>query len=344
MTLAPGFTLVTGPNGGGKTNLLEAIGYAVTLSSFRGATGDAMVRVGAATAIVRAEGYQGERRILVETELPRNGRPRVTVNRQPLRRVRDLLETGRVSVFSPDDLALIKGAPAGRRRYLDDGLVALHPRHETLRRNFERVVRQRNRLLTQAAGRLSGTVAATLDVWDAQMADTGEALAAARVTAVERIRPLVADAYRQLSGGEAPATLAYAPSWREAGLAAALAATRTDDLRRATSLVGPHRDDLELAIAGMPARTHASQGEQRSLALALRLGLHHAVAEEAGESPILLLDDVFSELDARRSRALLDHLPPGQVLLTTAGGPPAGTSPQHVVEIDHGRLVEGLVA
>jgi DNA replication and repair protein RecF len=345
LTLAPGLTVIRGRNGAGKTNLLEAVGYLGTLASFRGVAAEAMVRQGCEQAVVRAEGRRAARALLLEVEIRPSGRGRIAVNRQPVRRAADLLEALRVSVFSPDDLALVKGPPAGRRRWLDDGLVALQPRNDALRRDFERVVRQRTTLLGQAGGRLTPDVAVTLDVWDAKLIESGEALAAARVEFLQRAQPLVAKAYAELAAATVPAAnpatagLAYEAPWRADGLAVALAAARADELRRGVSLVGPHRDDVALTVGSLPARTHASQGEQRSLALALRLAAHQVVADEVGEAPLLLLDDVFSELDAERSRSLLDHLPPGQALLTTTGRVPAGATPERVIEVADGAVV-----
>ena len=336
---AEGLTVIVGANGEGKTNLLEAIGYLATLSSFRGAPGDALVRQGAPSAVIRAEVIDADdRAALVEAELRRAGRDRVMVNRQTLRRARDLLGTVRVSVFSPDDLALVKGGPAERRRYLDDALVACAPKHDRTLGDLERILRQRNALLKQAAGRVTPEVEATLDVFDAKLAETGERLGAARAALVERLEPIVAKAYDVVASAAAAVTVGLDAPWQTPGLAAALAASRTEDLRRAVTTVGPHRDDAVLTINGMPARTHASQGEQRSLALALRLGAHELVTERAGSAPILLLDDVFSELDPDRSVALLRAIPAGQALLTTAGVLPQGLEPEQVVAVRDGRI------
>ena len=336
---APGLTAVVGANGEGKTNLVEAIGYLATLSSFRGAPGEALVRVGAATAVVRAEVTTGGRTALIEAELQPAGRDRVLVNRAPLRRARDLLGSLRVSVFSPDDVDLVKGGPAGRRRLLDDTLVACAPRFDAVRSDLDRVLRQRNTLLKQAGGRASPEVGATLDVWDAKLAELGEDLARARERLVERLAPVVVEAYDRVARASSSVSLAYAAAWRPTGLAAALAAARHDDLRRGVTTVGPHRDDLLLGLGVLPARTHASSGEQRSLALALRLASHAVVTEVAGTTPVLLLDDVFSELDPARSAALLSALPAGQALLTTAGSLPAGARPELVVRVGGGRLL-----
>jgi DNA replication and repair protein RecF len=363
---AEGLTVVVGANGEGKTNLLEAIGYLATLSSFRGAPGDALVRQGCSTAIVRADVVDADgREALLEAELRVTGRDRVLVNKQPLKRARDLLGTLRVSVFSPDDLVLVKGGPAERRTYLDQTLVACAPKHDQTLSDLDRVLRQRNALLKSCAGRLDADAAFTLDVFDAKLAQVGDRLGTARASLVERLEPIVAKAYDVVSGaaeppgGAAPRTcppasdaaerarersnrcvsMTYDALWRGEGLAARLASARTEDVRRGVTTVGPHRDDVVLTIEGMPARTHASQGEQRSLSLALRLASHELVTEFARSAPILLLDDVFSELDPDRSVALLRALPPGQALLTTAGVLPQGLEPDQVVSVRDGKVI-----
>jgi DNA replication and repair protein RecF len=297
------------------------------------------VRVGATSAVLRAEVLHDDgRELLIEAEINRTGRNRILVNKQRLQRARDLLGVLRVTVFSPDDLDLVKDGPALRRRFLDDVLVALHPKHDALRVDLDRILRQRNTLLKQAGGRLTDDVGFTLDVWDAKLASTGDALGAARAQLVDDLRPLVAQAYSDLAARPCATDLRYDPPWRATGLAAALAASRADDVRRQLSLVGPHRDDLELSIADMPARTHASQGEQRTLALALRLAGHRLVAERIGSSPVLVLDDVLSELDPTRSTALLHHLPAGQVVITTAGALPEAAHPDRVLHVSGGTV------
>ncbi|HLI01541.1 MAG TPA: DNA replication/repair protein RecF [Acidimicrobiales bacterium] len=342
---ASGLTVITGANGQGKTNLLEAIGYLATLRSFRGAPGEALIRVGAPNAVVRASGSREGRGLLIEAELKPTGRDRVQVNRQTLRRTRDLLGALQVTVFAPDDLELVKGGPAGRRRYLDDLLVALHPRHDATQTEVERVLKQRNALLKSAAGRgrPGPDVLSTLDVWDAKLTAAGEALVTARRGLAEALSPLAGAAYATLAtGSTGPGRVTvgvrYQPSW-SGSLASALAAARDEDLRRGLSTVGPHRDELLLGIGGLPARTHASQGEQRTLALALRLGGHRLVTGRIGSPPILLLDDVFSELDPDRSAALLDSLPEGQALLTTAGALPAGVEAEVTVRVEDGKVL-----
>jgi DNA replication and repair protein RecF len=332
-----GLTAIVGANGEGKTNLLEAVGYLATLSSFRGAPGAALVREGCDSAIVRAEVERESREVLLEAQLAVTGRDRVLVNRQPLRRTRDLLGALRVSVFSPDDLVLVKGAPSGRREFLDDTVVALHAKHDALRSDVDRILRQRGALLKQAGGRLTAEIESTLDVWDAKLATAGQALVEARQETLAVIEPEVVKAYGQLAGTGAVVSLRYLQSWA-GDLLAALAASRADDLRRAATLVGPHRDDVVLAIDGLPARTHASQGEQRSLALALRLAAHRAVADLTGTPPVLLLDDVFSELDPARSEALIAHIPDGQALVSTTGLLPSAARPDRVFVVRAGTV------
>jgi DNA replication and repair protein RecF len=337
--LRAGTTAVVGLNGQGKTNFAEALAYLSTLASFRGAPDEALVRVGASTAIVRATiRHDDDREVLVEAEINRLGRNRVLVNRQKLGRTRELLGVVRVSVFSPDDLALVKDGPGERRRFLDDTLVALALKYDALRLELDRVVKQRNTLLKQAGGRLDEAAELTLDVWDAKFAEVGDQFGHARSVLVSRLDPMVLEAYEQLAGRATPVELRYEPAWRQRGLAAALADSRTDDVRRGVSTVGPHRDDVELAINGMAARTHASQGEQRTLALALRLAAHRMVADRVGTVPLLVLDDVLSELDAERAAALLHHLPPGQVVLTTASPLPEAAAPDATVCIVAGTV------
>lgn len=320
------------------------MGYLATLRSFRGAPSEALVRAGAEVAVVRAEGAREGRRVLIEAELRRNGRDRVQVNRQALRRNRDLLGALQVTVFAPDDLQLVKGGPQERRTMLDDLLVALHPRHDGARSEVERVLRQRGALLRNAGGnpRPGADIVATLDVWDAKLAEAGGALVRAREGLIAALDPLANEAYGELAGDQpgssgARVGLRYQRSW-EGDLLDALGRARPDDLRRGVTTVGPHRDDLVVELDGLAARTHASQGEQRSLAFALRVGGHRLVTDRIGSPPILLLDDVFSELDPRRAAALLRVLPAGQTLLTTAGEIPAGTEPAAMVRVGAGTL------
>ncbi len=336
--LEGGVTAVLGRNGQGKTNFAEALAYLATLSSFRGAPPEAMIRVAADTAVIRATVSDDDRSVLIEAELSRVGRNRVQVNRQKLGRARDLLGVVRVSVFAPDDLVIVKGAPSERRKFLDDTLVALATKYDAARLELDRIVRQRNVLLKQAGGRLTDELATSLDVWDGRLAAVGDQFGHARATLVARCQPMVTEAYADLAGVSSPVGLEYEPEWRRTGLSAALATARTDDIRRGVSTVGPHRDDLVILLGGMPARTHASQGEQRTLALALRLAAHRLVAERTGSTPVLVLDDVLSELDPDRATALLANLPTGQVVITSASPLPAAANPDRLLEIAAGTV------
>ena len=340
LSLPPGLTCIVGNNGIGKTNVLEALAWVATLESFRGADVGSMVRVGAPRGIVRAEGVGVRRPVLVETELRLQGRGRTQLNRQRLARTADLYEQLRVSVFAPDDLEMVKGSPSERRRFLDTSMVAVEPRLDGLRRDYAKVLKQRNALLRQTKGRLTDELAITLEVWNDRLSALGEQLGAARLQLVHDALPFVADAYATLAGESKLVELRYVAPWMESGLHDALDAARNDELRRGTSLVGPHRDDLAIDLGELPSRTHASQGEQRSLALALRLGVHLLVTDRVGAAPLLLLDDVFSELDASRSTALFAALPPGQSLLTSAIDLPSGATPDRLLRAEPGKLIE----
>ncbi len=333
LTLGEGVTVIQGPNGAGKTNLAEAICFSATLSSFRGSPTDALIRVGADAAVVRAETVREGREHLIEIEVPRHGRTRAQLDRNRVARRSDLAEGLVASVFAPDDLELVKGGPNERRDLLDETLTDLSVRHAAVVIEVDRILRQRNALLRGVGGRLDDGSAATLDVWDLRLAESGSRLSWLRSRLVQEVLPVVTDAYGQLTGGVGVVELQMSSSW-SGELTDALLSARTDDVRRGTSTVGPHRDDLMVTLNGMPARTHASQGEQRSVALALRLGAHALLSDRLGASPVLVLDDVFSELDAGRSAALLGALPPGQVLITSAAGVPAGSRPDQVLSID----------
>ncbi len=339
VTFPAGLTAVLGPNGHGKSNLLESVGYLATLRSFRGVPTDALVRTGAERAVVRGQVITDGREHLVEAEISRTGRNRVLLDKQRLPRQRDLLDAVRVTVFAPDDLDLVKGGPGLRRGYLDELLVALHPRHDGVRSDWERSLKQRNALLKQMHGRPDDSALLTLEVWDQKLAAAGDELARLRDDLVARLAPTVAAAYSDVADQELDVSLRYVAPWREVGLATALASARSDEIRRGLTLVGPHRDELELQLRGLAARTHASQGEQRSLALALRLASHRELLEAHGSPPVLLLDDVFSELDPNRSAALLRSLPEGQTLLSSASGLPAGMDAELILDVADGQLM-----
>jgi DNA replication and repair protein RecF len=313
-----GTTVITGPNGAGKTSLLEAVAYLATLQSFRGSSKEAMVRRGAERAILRAETVVEGRTMTIEAELSAAGRTRTMINRQTVRRRLDLHQALRTTVFSPEDIGVVRLGPAERRRFLDETLAVVDPRAARAADEVDRILRQRTALLRGAGRRLDKEAASTLDVWDTRLDAAGTTLVEAREALVVALTPLTGAHYRHLADDETiEVGLDYRRSW-SGQLLEALAQSRERDLERRMSLTGPHRDDLELSLGGLPSRTHASQGEQRSLALALKLAAHELATQRLGSSPVLLLDDVFSELDPHRSRALLAGLPPGQILLTTA--------------------------
>ncbi len=328
-----GLTAIVGANGIGKTNLLEALGLLATLKSFRGAPTESLIRKGAEAAIIRAEGIRDDRDVLIELELGRR-RSRAQVNRQRLQRSRDLLGALRITVFAPDDLALVKEGPSVRRGFLDDVLIALDPKADALLRDLDRILKQRNALLRQSHGRLDEGGLLTLDVWDTKLASTGAEVTTRREQLVDKLLPLVENSYEVLAGKPVPLSAAYVRSWDAESLADALVEQRDGDVRRGVTSVGPHRDELALTLDGLASRTEASQGEQRTLALALRLAGHLLVTEMLSEPPLLLLDDVLSELDPDRSSALLDNLPNGQTVITSAADLPPQTSPDRVLRFD----------
>jgi DNA replication and repair protein RecF len=321
-------TVIKGANGTGKTSILEAVGIAATMRSFRGGARESLVRIGSAGAVIRAEVENSGRPLLIEGEIPLGRSGRFQINRQPARRAAELADGIRVTVFSPDDLALLQGAPSRRRDFLDGCLVTGDLRMEVLVAEVERILRQRGALLKNRAARSEqsrGDIDSTFDVWDERLAGSGSRLVQAREALIEQLVGPAEAAYRHLAGRESRLGLTYNRSW-VGELYDALRDGRADDLRHQATGRGPHRDELSITLDDMPARTHASQGEQRCVALALRLAAHELVTAKFGEAPILLLDDVFSELDDKRSALLAELLPPGQVLLATAVDPPPALS------------------
>ena len=332
-----GLTVVQGDNGAGKSSLLEAIVYASTLQSFRGAPREAIVRQGSSEASVRCDVMAGTRKVEIEIEILPGRRDRASHNSQRVPGIRGLLEVLRTTLFTPDDLVLVKGPPSGRRDFIDEVLLAAHPRLAADRAGLDRVLRHRNALLRQLGGRMGSEAAATLDVWDDRLAQIGDRLASSRAELVQALLPFAEDAFSILAGEAGRFEMRYARSW--AGpLSEALASARREDLRRATTTVGPQRDELELAAGGLDARTRLSQGRQRCVALSLRLASHHLMTAITGAAPVLLLDDAFSELDEGTARALVGELPSGQAILTTAGELPPGAAPKLVVRLADGKL------
>jgi DNA replication and repair protein RecF len=328
LLLEPGVSTFTGANGEGKTNLVEAAGYVATFGSHRVGTDMPLVRQGADRAILRAGISSSARDSLVEIELNPGKANRVRLNRVPVPRPRDVLGTLRCVLFAPEDLTVVKGDPDQRRRYLDDLMVATRPRFAGIRSDYERVVRQRTALLKSARARGFGTPAA-LEVWDEQLVSKGAEITAGRLELISSIRPLVARAYARVSGAEQGAQMSYRQAFGAKGepdadkiklaesMRVALEGARQAELDRAVCLVGPHRDELELRIGELPARGYASHGESWSLALALRLAAYELLRSD-GEDPVLMLDDVFAELDSGRRERLAELVGDAEQVLVTA--------------------------
>ncbi|KIZ19399.1 DNA replication/repair protein RecF [Streptomyces natalensis] len=331
--LDPGVTAFVGPNGQGKTNLVEAVGYLATLGSHRVSSDAPLVRMGAERAIIRAAVVQGERQQLVELELNPGKANRARINRSSQVRPRDVLGIVRTVLFAPEDLALVKGDPGERRRFLDELITARSPRMAGVRSDYDRVLKQRNTLLkTAALARRHGgrqMDLSTLDVWDQHLARAGAELLAQRLDLIATVQPLADKAYEQLAPGGGPLALEYRGSAGEAMagassreelygvLLAALGEARKSEIERGVTLIGPHRDDLVLKLGELPAKGYASHGESWSYALALRLASYDLLRAE-GNEPVLVLDDVFAELDARRRERLAELVAPGEQVLVTA--------------------------
>ena len=324
LALEPGVTALVGPNGQGKTNLVEAIGYLATLSSHRVAADAPLVRLGAERAVVRGNVTRGSRAMLVEVEISPGKANRARVNRAPVPRPRDVLGILRTVLFAPEDLALVRGDPSERRRFLDDLLVSRHPRYAAVRADYERVLRQRSALLKTAR---SGGDLRTLDVWDGHLAQHGAALLAGRLELVGALAPPAVEAFAEVAPSSEPIACTYRSSLdgelpTDAGqlqelLLAALEGVRRQEVERGVCLVGPHRDDLELSLGAGPAKGYASHGESWALALALRLASYRLLVADDVE-PVLILDDVFAELDTRRREALAAVAKRAEQVLVTA--------------------------
>ena len=323
----PTVNVLVGHNGAGKTNLLESVAYLGSLTSFRGAPDSALVSLEAASAVLRGEVQHAGSKSLVEIELPIEGRRRVQVNRQKLTRAADMLGHLRIIVFLPDDLDIVKRSPAYRRDFLDAVCVQLWPVAYLDQQEYERALRQRNSLLRQMGRNTDPT---TLGVWNQRLSEAGAKVMIRRHEAIRALSAHVEQAYRALAGEATEIVLGYRSDWGgsvtethpaeelSARLWAALEHAEATDKDRRTTTVGPHRDEPTFSINGRATRTHASQGEQRTLVLSLRLASHAAVSERVGSPPLLVLDDAFSELDMNRARALAAALPEAQTFITTA--------------------------
>ena len=337
LELEPGRTVFVGPNGFGKTNLIEALWYSTTLGSHRVGTDLPLIRAGATRAVVSTIVVNEGRECAVDLEIAAGRANKARLNRSPVRSTREIAGILQAVLFAPEDLALVRGDPADRRRYLDDLAMVRRPVIAAVRADYDRVLRQRTALLKSLSGarvRADRGALDTLDVWDGKLAEHGAELMAARIDLVNHLAPELEKAYQLLAPGSRPAAAAYRASIEgvvpigpasvdgsdrelQAALLTALSQRRDAELERGVCLVGPHRDDLELRLGDQPAKGFASHGESWSFAIALRLAAYELLRADGGE-PVLLLDDVFAELDATRRRALATVAESAEQVLVTA--------------------------
>ncbi|WP_306357253.1 MULTISPECIES: DNA replication/repair protein RecF [unclassified Nocardia] len=344
LELPPGRTVFLGSNGNGKTNLVEAVGYLATLGSHRVAADAPLIRIGASRARIGATVVNSGRELRVDVELNQGSANRAQINRSPVRRTREILGILQTVLFAPEDLSLVRGDPGERRRFLDELATARLPRLAGVRADYDKVLRQRSALL-KSAGRHarsrggSGAELSTLDVWDGHLAAHGAVLLAQRLRLVHELHPHLAQAYSGIAPESRPATISYRSATLppefldparaprdddvevlESILSRELSTARPKELERGVCLVGPHRDDLDLMLGSAPAKGFASHGESWSFALALRLGAFELLRTQ-GSDPVLILDDVFAELDRRRRTALAAVAATAEQVLITAAVP-----------------------
>ncbi|MEO7349608.1 MAG: DNA replication/repair protein RecF [Terrimesophilobacter sp.] len=364
LDLVVGPNLFVGDNGQGKTNLIESLGYLSTLGSHRVSTEHAMIRQGAEAAIIRARVRHEKKELLLEVQLNRIGANRAQLNKNQIK-VRELPRYLHTVLFAPEDLALVRAEPSGRRRFLDELLVLRNPRFTGVLSDYERVLRQRNTLLKSARSTgLRGATLSTLDVWDERLIMLGSEIIEARGKLVAELRPKVAQAYIAVAGDDHHAVLASRLSilagdpdaesedhdistvltaedasskFREA-----LDRLRRKELDRGMTLAGPHRDDLILSLNNMPARGYASHGESWSFALSLKLASAEVLRNDSSVGdPVLILDDVFAELDVSRRQRLAAAVDGFEQVLITAAvfGDIPDQLATHTVRISGGVIV-----
>ena len=336
MEFAPGVTTFVGLNGQGKTNIVEAIGYLATLGSHRVAADAPLIRADCDSAVVRARVCEDDRSVGIDVQISARGSNKARINKSPVGRARDILGIVRAVVFAPEDLALVRGDPSDRRRFLDEVSIQRHPRLSGVRADYDKVLRQRNALLKSSGGRSSDAIESTLSVWNEQLTSLGSDIAHARAELINDLRPFLQKAYIDIAG-EADVDVHYRPSSpqiatavtmideslrgrAELAMDADLDERRSDELRRGITLVGPHRDEVELVLNGFPVKGYASHGESWSMALALRLAAADVLRSD-GIDPIMILDDVFAELDTTRRSHLASMVQQATQVFITAAVP-----------------------
>ncbi len=317
-------TTIVGRNGRGKTNIVEAVNYFATLGSHRVATDQPLIKNQETTAEITGVFEKHNRIATVKIAINSTGQNKVFLNGSPLTKPRDLLGLVNTVIFSPEDLDLVKGDPSVRRKYLDDFSVLLSPKFAGVRSDYERVLKQRNTLL-KSAGRRALTTSAqeTLTAWNEQLIKFGSELVIQRLTALDKLAPFIKQHGATLSAENEPLEVNYITKWftdkkdLTHQFTQALIEKQNEELDRGITLVGPHRDETELKLSGMPAKGYASHGQSWSIALAMRLATFNVLREQ-DDDPILILDDVFAELDQRRRTRLLAAISGVEQTLITA--------------------------
>ncbi|WP_268749153.1 DNA replication and repair protein RecF [Acidithrix sp. C25] len=319
VTITPssvGVTAIVGRNGQGKSSIIEALSYAITGRSFRGAPKDSMITKECESSIVRANIFSNQRELLLELSLNRGGSDRLLLNRNVTPR-RDVVRAIPLTVFTLSDIEIVSGSPAHRREFIDDSLILMGPRASETVDNYERLLQHRSHIL-KSLQRGDGSVGYdSLEIFDESLAIEGERLIRMRLSLLSRIEPILNELYADIAGKGEKVLTSYVPSVRT-NLMSDLLDSRRDDIRRGITSVGPHRDDIIFRINGLNARYEASQGEQRTLAFSLKMALHELLRSRIGEDPIILLDDVFSELDEERIEKVLKRTKSAQAIVTTS--------------------------
>ncbi len=310
-------TLVTGENGKGKTNLIEAIYYISNLNSFRFSSRESLIKNGSKVSFIRAEITNGERELLIESEISLLGRDKTLINKQKIIRNKEIRNYFKTIVFSNSDIEIVKNGPSYRRNFLDDLMIDLYPKMIPVKLELEKILKHRSKLLKTISYKSGKEELDTLDIWNQKLSEVGEFIVKTRKEVLTILQPELEKSFYQLSFNEKKLQIEYISSW-EGRLIDALQKTQKEDLLKGLTSVGPHRDDLSIKINNLFSRDQVSQGQQRIIAISLKLASHKVIKKQLSLSPLLLLDDVFSELDEIRSKKLLENLPSSQTIITAA--------------------------